>query len=60
MGFHAEIAARIGQHCGHSLDAPVTSAAAMDSFVPARPNLEQMVLPAVEDIRRTIEEVLRV
>lgn len=59
MGFGAEIAARIAQHCLDSLDAPVTRVAAMDSFVPAAPNLEQMVLPAVEDVRRTIEEVLR-
>jgi len=59
MGFGAEIAARIAQHCFDSLDAPVTRVAAMDSFVPAAPNLEQMVLPAVDDVRRTIEEVLR-
>jgi 2-oxoisovalerate dehydrogenase E1 component len=59
MGFGAEIAARIAQHCLDSLDAPVTRVAAMDSFVPAAPNLEQMVLPAVDDVRRTIEEVLR-
>jgi 2-oxoisovalerate dehydrogenase E1 component len=47
--------------CGsaHALDAPVTRVAARDSFVPAAPNLEQIVLPAVEDVCRTIEEVPR-
>jgi len=59
MGFGAEIAARIAQHCFDSLDAPVTRIAAKDSFVPAATNLELMVLPAVADVRRTIEEVLR-
>jgi len=52
MGFGAGIAARIRQHCPDSLDTPVTRVPAKDSFVPAAPNLEQMVLP-VEGVRRT-------
>ena len=59
MGFGAEIAARIAQNCLSSLDAPVMRIAAKDSFVPAATNLELMVLPSVESVRRTIEEALR-
>ena len=59
MGFGAEVAARVAQNCLTFLDAPVTRVAAKDSFVPAATNLELMVLPSVEDVRRTIEEVLR-
>lgn len=59
MGFGAEVAARVAQNCFTFLDAPVTRVAAKDSFVPAATNLELMVLPSVDDVRRTIEEVLR-
>ncbi|HYL38665.1 MAG TPA: thiamine pyrophosphate-dependent enzyme [Bryobacteraceae bacterium] len=59
MGFGAEVAARIAQNCFNFLDAPVMRIAAKDSFVPAATNLELMVLPSVEDVRRTIEETLR-
>lgn len=59
MGFVAEIAARIAQNCLSSLDAPVMRIAAKDSFVPTATNLELMVLPSVESVRRTIEEALR-
>ena len=58
MGFGAEIAARIAQYCFEALDAPVTRVAAKDSFVPSAANLELMVLPAVEDVRRACEKVL--
>ncbi|MGP0073490.1 MAG: thiamine pyrophosphate-dependent enzyme [Bryobacteraceae bacterium] len=59
MGFGAEVAARIAQNCFSFLDAPVMRIAAKDSFVPAATNLELMVLPSVEDVRRTIEEALQ-
>jgi len=58
MGFGAEIAARIAEHCIDVLDAPVVRVAAKDSFVPNAPNLEAEVLPGVEDLRRGIERVL--
>lgn len=58
MGFGAEIAARIASNYIDALDAPVTRVAAKDSFVPSAPNLELMVLPAVDDIREACEEVL--
>jgi 2-oxoisovalerate dehydrogenase E1 component len=57
-GFGAEVAARISKNCFEHLDAPVTRVAAKDSFVPSASNLELMVLPSVEDVRRGVEEVL--
>ena len=59
MGFGAEIAARISQNCFGFLDAPVVRVAAKNCFIPAATNLELMVLPSVEDVRRTIEEALQ-
>lgn len=59
MGFGAEVAARISQDCFEYLDAPVTRVAAKDSFVPSAANLELMVLPSVEEVRRGVEQVLR-
>lgn len=58
MGFGAEVAARIGANCFDALDAPVKRVAAKDSFVPSASNLELMVLPSVDDLRRGVEEVL--
>ncbi|MGE5568406.1 MAG: thiamine pyrophosphate-dependent enzyme [Rhodospirillales bacterium] len=58
MGFGAEIAARVASHCIGDLDAPIVRVAAKDSFVPAAPNLELMVLPSVDDLRRGVEQVL--
>ncbi len=58
MAFGAEIAARVSQNCFEFLDAPVTRLAAKDSLVPAAPNLELMVLPSVDDLRRAVQQVL--
>jgi 2-oxoisovalerate dehydrogenase E1 component len=58
MGFGAEVAARIAANCFEHLDAPVKRVAAQDSFVPSASNLELMVLPSVEDLRRGVDEVL--
>jgi 2-oxoisovalerate dehydrogenase E1 component len=58
MGFGAEIAARISQNCMGSLDGPIIRVAARDSFVPAAPNLESMVLPSAEDLRRGVKQAL--
>jgi pyruvate/2-oxoglutarate/acetoin dehydrogenase E1 component len=58
MGFGAEIAARISQNCMGFLDGPIVRVAAKDSFVPAAPNLELMVLPSAEDLRRGVKQAL--
>ncbi len=58
-GFGAEIVARIAENILDSLDAPVVRVAAKDSFVPAAPNLEQLVLPSADGLRAEVERVLR-
>lgn len=59
MGCGAEIAARIAQNCIGFLDAPIVRVAAKDSFVPAAPNLELMVLPSIQDLKHGVGQVLR-
>jgi 2-oxoisovalerate dehydrogenase E1 component len=59
MGFGAEVAARIGEKFFEHLDAPVVRVAAQDSFVPSAANLEQTVLPSVDDLDRAVEKVVR-
>jgi 2-oxoisovalerate dehydrogenase E1 component len=54
-GYGAEIAARIADELFDYLDAPVKRVAALDSFVPYAPDLEDAVLPQTEDVLRAIE-----
>lgn len=54
-GYGAEIAARIADELFEYLDAPVKRVAALDSFVPYAPELEDAVLPQTEDVLRAIE-----
>jgi 2-oxoisovalerate dehydrogenase E1 component len=57
-GYGAEISARIASDCFHWLDAPVARIAATDTFVAYAPELEDVILPQVDSIRRAMEEVL--
>ncbi len=50
MGFGAEIASDIAEHCFMDLDAPVKRLAAKDSPVPYNSDLEEEVLPQIYDI----------
>lgn len=59
MGFGAEVAARISENCIDALDAPVVRVAAVDSFVPSAPNLEEAVLPSVSKLQAEVERLLR-
>lgn len=59
FGYGAEIAARIGDELFAYLDAPVRRVAAKDSFVPYAPELEDVVLPQVEDIYRAARALAR-
>lgn len=57
-GFGAEIAARIADNCFRYLDGPVKRIAAMDTFVPYHPNLENTVLPTKQRILKEVKELL--
>jgi len=49
-GYGAEIAARIADDCFPWLDAPVKRVASTDTFVGYAPDLEDFILPQVEDL----------
>ena len=56
-GFGAEIAARISEELFEHLDAPVRRVAALDTFVAYAPQVEDHILPQVEDVARAITEL---
>lgn len=57
-GFGAEIAARIANELFNSLDAPVGRVAALDTWVGYNPQLEDEILPQVEDLVREAERLI--
>ena len=57
MGFGAEIASNIAEHCFMDLDAPIMRLAAKDTPVPYSPYLEEAVLPQPNDIIKAIREL---
>lgn len=58
-GYGAEIAARIAGEAFEWLDAPVRRVASTDTFVAYAPELEDVILPQVADLRQAMEEMLR-
>ena len=58
-GYGAEIAARIADDCFAWLDAPVKRLASTDTYVGYAPQLEDAILPQVEDIKRGIAELVK-
>ena len=58
-GYGAEIAARIADDCFPWLDAPVKRVASTDTWVGYAPQLEDAILPQIDDIRRACEDVVR-
>ena len=58
-GYGAEIAARIADDCFAWLDAPVKRLASADTYVGYAPQLEDAILPQVDDIKRGITELVR-
>jgi 2-oxoisovalerate dehydrogenase E1 component len=58
FGFGAEIVARIAGELFEYLDAPVQRVAALDTWVGYHPDLEDEILPQVEDIEAAAEKTL--
>jgi 2-oxoisovalerate dehydrogenase E1 component len=56
-GYGAEIAARIADECFAWLDAPVKRVASTDTFVGYAPQLEDAILPQVDDFKRAMAEL---
>ena len=56
-GFGAEIAARLADEVFPWLDAPVKRVASTDTFVAYAPDLEDFILPQVEDLARAMREL---
>jgi len=57
-GYGAEIAARIADELFDQLDAPVRRVAAKDTWVAYNPELEEAILPQVEDLAQEAERLL--
>ena len=57
-GYGAEISAAIADECFAWLDAPVKRVASSDTFVGYAPQLEDAILPQVEDFVRAYGEVM--
>jgi 2-oxoisovalerate dehydrogenase E1 component len=58
-GYGSEIAARIADEMFPWLDAPVRRVASTDTFVAYAPDLEDVILPQVEDLRNAMAEIAR-
>lgn len=56
-GYGAEIAARIASELFDHLDAPVKRVGALDCFVAYAPDVEDEILPQIEDVLKTINEI---
>ena len=56
-GYGAELAARIADECFSWLDAPVKRVASTDTFVAYAPDLEDFILPQVDDLARAMREL---
>jgi 2-oxoisovalerate dehydrogenase E1 component len=57
-GYGAEIASRIADDCFAWLDAPVRRVASMDTFVAYAPQLEDAILPQVDDFVQAYRDIL--
>jgi 2-oxoisovalerate dehydrogenase E1 component len=58
-GYGAEISAAIADECFAWLDAPVKRVASTDTYVGYAPQLEDAILPQVDDFRRAYEEIVK-
>lgn len=58
-GYGTEIATRIADELFEWLDGPIRRVAALDSFVAYHPDLEDRILPQIEDLAAGIEDLHR-
>jgi 2-oxoisovalerate dehydrogenase E1 component len=56
-GYGAEIAARIADELFDQLDAPVKRVAALDCFVAYAPDVEDAILPQIDDVLQAIHDI---
>jgi 2-oxoisovalerate dehydrogenase E1 component len=59
FGYGAEISARIADELFEYLDAPVRRLCSTDTFVGYAPQLEDFILPQVEDVEKAVEELMK-
>ena len=58
-GYGAEIAARISDELFEYLDAPVKRVAATDTFVAYAPQVEDFILPQIEDVEKAAADLMK-
>ena len=58
-GYGAEIAARIADELFEYLDAPVRRVGAIDTFVAYAPQVEDYILPQIEDVEKAGRELMK-
>jgi 2-oxoisovalerate dehydrogenase E1 component len=59
FGYGAEIAARISNELFEYLDAPVRRVGATDTFVAYAPQMEDYILPQVDDVEKAVNELMK-
>lgn len=59
FGYGAEIAARISDELFEYLDAPVRRVGATDTFVGYAPQLEDFILPQINDVEKTLRDLMK-
>ncbi len=58
-GYGAEIAARISDELFEYLDAPVRRVGATDTFVGYAPQLEDFILPQIDDVEKALHDLMK-
>ena len=59
FGYGAEIAARIADELFEYLDAPVKRVGATDTFVAYAPQVEDFILPQIDDVEKAVQELMK-
>ncbi len=58
-GYGAEIAARVADELFEYLDAPVKRVGATDTFVAYAPQVEDFILPQIDDVEKAVAELMK-